>query len=49
MFERDPMQKLVEKKQLSAFKHKGFWHCIDTMRDKKILEQIFKSGKAPWI
>ena len=49
MFERDPMQKLVKKKQLIAYKHKDFWHCIDTIRDKNILEEMYKKNKAPWL
>ncbi len=40
--EKEPMQKLSKKKQLIAFKHKGFWQCMDTLRDKKILEEKFK-------
>ena len=42
MFEREPMQKLVKKKQLIAYKHKDFWHCVDTIRDKNILEEMYK-------
>tara|TARA_Y100001958_G_scaffold155798_2_gene147131 strand:+ start:530 stop:1240 length:711 start_codon:yes stop_codon:yes gene_type:complete len=48
MFEKEPMQKLVFKNQLAAFKHKKFWHCIDTMRDKAVVENIIKTGKVPW-
>ncbi len=43
--EKEPMQKLSKKKQLIAFKHKGFWQCMDTLRDKKILEEKFKKYK----
>ena len=39
------MQKLVKKKQLIAYKHKDFWHCIDTIRDKNILEEMYKKIK----
>ena len=42
MFERQPMAKLVKKKKLFAFKHKGFWQCMDTKRDKDLLEKNFK-------
>ena len=42
MFEREPMQKLVLKKQLNAYKHKGFWQCMDTMRDKTLIEDMLK-------
>ena len=49
MFEREPMQKLVLKKQLNAYKHKGFWQCMDTMRDKTLIEDMLKRNNAPWI
>ena len=40
------MQKLSKNKQLIAFKHRGFWQCMDTLRDKKILEEKFKKNKS---
>ena len=43
--EREPLQKLGKKKQLLAFKHNGFWQCMDTIRDKNILEREFKKIK----
>jgi len=43
--ERDPLQKLGKKKQLLAFKHNGFWQCMDTLRDKNILERELKKIK----
>ena len=43
MLERVPIKKLVKKKQIVAFKHKGFWSCMDNSRDKINLENIFKS------
>ncbi len=43
--EREPLENLTKKKQLSAFKHRGFWHCMDTVRDKKNLDQILKKKK----
>lgn len=45
MFERQPMIKLVKKKKLFAYKHKGFWQCMDTKRDKDLLEKILKKKK----
>ena len=48
MFEREPMQKLVSKGQLNAYKHKGFWQCMDTMRDKSLIDDMIKNN-APWI
>ena len=47
-FEREPLERLVNEHQLNAFKHKGFWQCMDTMRDKEILEKLWNSKKAPW-
>ena len=48
-WETVPLQKIAKKKQLSAYKHNGFWKCMDTPRDKKILDDLWKKGKAPWI
>ena len=48
-WEREPLNNLVKENQLMAFKHEGFWHAVDTMRDKITLEDAFiKSGKYPW-
>ena len=43
--EREPLEKMSQKKQLVAFKHKGFWQCMDTKRDKDRLEEILKKNK----
>ena len=44
-----PLEKLAFKKQLMAYLHKGFWHCMDTVRDKNSLEEIWRNKKnAPW-
>ena len=40
--EQEPLKKMTKKKQLIAFKHKGFWQCMDTLRDKEILEKKIK-------
>jgi glucose-1-phosphate cytidylyltransferase len=40
--ERDPFEKLTKKKELVAYKHNGFWQCMDTLRDKEILEKKLK-------
>jgi len=48
MWEHAPMKRLVEEGQLSGFPHRGFWYPMDTLRDKKRLEEIWSSGKAPW-
>ena len=49
MLEREPFKKLTNKKHLMAYKHFGFWQCMDTMREKTILSKLWKEGKAPWI
>ena len=46
--EREPLQNISKKKQLYAYKHHGFWQCMDTMRDKKVLSDLWKEKKAPW-
>ena len=49
MLERSPMQKAVKTKNLTAYKHSGFWFCMDTLRDKKVLDTLIKNKKAPWL
>ena len=49
MLEREALTKLVNVGQLKAYKHKGFWQCMDTVRDKLLLNKMLKSKKAPWI
>ena len=48
MLERQPLNKLTKIKELIAFQHHGFWHCMDTMRDKNLLNKLWNSKKAPW-
>ena len=48
MWEHAPMKQLVRDSQLSVFPHYGFWHPMDTLRDKKHLQELWASGKAPW-
>lgn len=48
MWEREPMEKLANEEQLSAYLHSGFWQPMDTLRDKLHLEELWISGKAPW-
>ena len=48
MWEHAPMKKLVKDRQLTAFPHRGFWHCMDTLRDKNNLINLWESGQAPW-
>jgi len=47
-WEDKPINKIVKNKQLVAYKHKGFWYCLDTVRDKKMLNKLWTSKKAPW-
>jgi len=47
-WEREPMVNLASDKQLSAYKHTGFWKPMDTLRDKNELENLWNSGQAPW-
>jgi glucose-1-phosphate cytidylyltransferase len=49
VLERDPLVKLARDGQLSIFKHRGFWACVDTQRDREYLEKLWASGKAPWV
>jgi len=48
IWERNPMEKISQEGKLSAFFHKGFWQPMDTLRDKDLLEKLWKSGNAPW-
>jgi len=46
--EMGPMEKLVSAKELMGYVHKGYWQCMDTLREKKQIEQLWDAGKAPW-
>ena len=48
LWEREPMQRLAREGNLAAYLHKGFWHAMDTLRDKNYLEDLWSSGHAPW-
>ncbi len=47
-WERDPMERLAKDGQLMAFRHEGFWQCMDTLREKHLLNRMWESGNAPW-
>lgn len=47
-FEVEPLETLASEGEIAAYKHVGFWQCMDSQRDKHVLESIWKSGKAPW-
>lgn len=48
VLEKEPLQNLANEGQLMAYRHKGFWQCMDTQREKQKLEEQWASGKAPW-
>jgi glucose-1-phosphate cytidylyltransferase len=48
ILEREPLEKLAKDGELVAYRHEGFWHCMDTIRDKDNLNEIWASGNAPW-
>ena len=47
-WENEPLQELARRKQLAAYKHKGFWQCMDTIRDKQHLDEMWASTRAAW-
>lgn len=48
VWEKGPLEKLAQEGELSAFKHKGFWQPMDTLRDKQYIEELWDGGNAPW-
>lgn len=48
VFEKKPLSSMVKKGELMAFIHKGYWQCMDTLREKQQLEQLWENGNAPW-
>lgn len=48
VFEREPLEALSSKGQLAAYQYDGFWQCMDTLRDKLLLEDLLEKGQAPW-
>ncbi|MGI8807507.1 MAG: glucose-1-phosphate cytidylyltransferase [Acidimicrobiales bacterium] len=48
IFERAPLEDLARDQQLKAYRHTGFWHCVDTLHDKVRLNELWNSGDAPW-
>lgn len=48
VFEKGPLTALVKKRELMGYIHKGFWQCMDTLREKQQLEKMWESGNAPW-
>lgn len=48
VFEKGPLMRLVEEQQLAGYIHRGYWQCMDTLREKQQLEKLWESGNAPW-
>ena len=48
ILETEPLERLAEESQLMSYQHSGFWQCMDTTREKDILERLWASGQAPW-
>ncbi len=48
IFEREPLERLAEEGQLMSYLHTGFWQCMDSIREKDLLERLWASGQAPW-
>ena len=48
VWEREPLQRLAAEDQLAAYRHEGFWHAVDTLRDKRMLQEHWDSGRPPW-
>jgi glucose-1-phosphate cytidylyltransferase len=48
IWEREPLERLAQSGNLAGYPHRGFWHCMDTLRDRMLLEEIWQSGNAPW-
>ena len=49
VLEKEPLEKAAFKKELVAFRHEGFWQCMDHKLDKDLLDQLARENKAPWI
>lgn len=48
MWEKEPLERLAAEGELMAYQHTSFWQCMDTLREKHLLEQLWESGRAPW-
>ena len=49
VFEKEPLERLAEEGQLMSYMHRGFWQCMDNIREKQLLEKLIDNKKAPWI
>lgn len=48
VLEREPLERLAQDRELLSYMHRGFWQCMDTKREKELLETLWKKGNAPW-
>lgn len=48
VLEREPLEQIARSGRLNAYKHEGFWQCMDTLRDKQLLEKLWAENAAPW-
>lgn len=48
ILEHEPLENLVRNNQLAAYRHEGYWQCMDTLREKQLLQKLWESGEAPW-
>lgn len=48
VFEKEPLEQLVSRGELMSYNHKGFWQCMDNVRERDILEQLYSKNSAPW-
>jgi glucose-1-phosphate cytidylyltransferase len=48
VLEADALEQLASDRQLAAYRHEKFWQCMDTLRDKRLLENLWHEGRAPW-
>jgi glucose-1-phosphate cytidylyltransferase len=48
VWEQAPLKRLAQEEQLAAYRHRGFWYAVDTVRDKRHLQELWESGSAPW-
>jgi glucose-1-phosphate cytidylyltransferase len=49
IFEQEPLRRLADAGQLMSYQHRGFWQCMDNIREKEILEKLIAAGRAPWM
>jgi glucose-1-phosphate cytidylyltransferase len=48
IWEREPLERLASAGQLAAYRHRGYWQNMDSLRDKMVLEQLWSEGSPPW-